>query len=62
MTTGLSAAVVLSFGGKSASPDWSEVDLAINLAGDLLTINPAGDVLMVSPAVTWTGQSASFGG
>ena len=60
MTTGVTAATTLSAAGLTASPFNSEVDLAIDAGGDLLTIDPAGDALIVTGAITFSGGTASF--
>jgi hypothetical protein len=60
MTTGTSAALTVTFTGVTASPFNSEVDLAIDAAGDLLEIDPAGDPLIVTGAITFTGGTATL--
>jgi hypothetical protein len=60
MTRGATAAITLSATGLTASPFNSEVDLAIDAGGDLLTIDSAGDALIVTGAITFTGGAASI--
>lgn len=60
MTTGVTAALAAGATGLTASPFNSEVDLAIDAGGDLLTIDSAGDVLIVTNAITFSGGTASF--
>ncbi|MDB5483044.1 MAG: hypothetical protein JWO83_4097 [Caulobacteraceae bacterium] len=60
MTTGLTASIAVSATGVTASPFNSEVDLAIDAAGELLTIDPAGDVLIVTAGIAFTGGTASL--
>jgi hypothetical protein len=60
MATGTSASLTLTVTGVTASPFNSEVDLAIDAGGDLLTIDSASDALVVATAITFTGGTASF--
>lgn len=60
MATGMTASITVEAAGLTASPFNSEVDLAIDTGGDLLTIDPAGDALIVTAAITFTGGVASI--
>ena len=60
MTTGTSAALIVTFTGVTASPFNGEVDLSIDAAGDLLEIDAAADALIVTAAITFTGGTATL--
>ncbi len=61
MTTGVSAAIVITIGGTTASTPGQELDLLTDAAGDLLLADAAGDVLLAVPGVSWSGTTASEG-
>ena len=60
MTTGTSASLTVTVAGATASPFNSEVDLAIDAVGDLLTIDASGDDLIVTGAITFAGGTAAL--
>lgn len=59
MAAGQSASVIVTVTGASPSGLGQEIDLNIDLGGDLLKVDPAGEVLLVRAGTTWTGQTAS---
>ncbi len=59
MAAGQSASVVVTVTGATPCGQGQEIDLNIDLAGDLLKVDPAGEVLLVQAETMWTGQTAS---